>query len=69
MSDLPLEKLAHMPTLVIDALDGLAIGPELFRGVEVAEKAVLVRAGWSKHWRSDAYVGRNPHLTEDTCKA
>lgn len=69
LSDLPLEKLAHVPTLVIDALEGLAIGPELFRGLDVAGKAVLVRTGWSKHWRSDAYFGRNPHLTEDACKA
>jgi kynurenine formamidase len=35
------------------------------RGVEVAGRAVLVRTGWDRHWRTDAYFEGHPFLTED----
>src|SRR5919198_4190002 len=42
IAELPLELVAAVPGVVVEAL-GPAIGPEAFEGVEVAERAVLVR--------------------------
>ena len=39
-------------------------GPELFEGLDVAGKAVLVHTGWDRHWRTDAYFEGHPFLAE-----
>src|SRR5512143_871913 len=54
VSQLPLESLAHLDGVVVDGADR-AIGPGAFRGVPVRGRAVLVRTGWDRHWRTDAY--------------
>ena len=69
LAGLSLDRLAHIPLLVVDALDVLSIGPDLFRGLKMAGRAVVVRTEWSRHWRTDAYFGENPHLTEEACQA
>jgi arylformamidase len=68
LSELPLEKLAHVPVVAVQALteDG-GIGPEAFRGIDVRDKAVLVQTGFSKHWRQPRYLERNPFLTGEAC--
>ena len=64
LADLPLEHVAHVPAVVIDATGaGRAIGPEVFRGVELTGRAVLVRTDFSKHWGTDAYFADHPFLT------
>jgi kynurenine formamidase len=61
---LPLEKLADLPGIVVDAsAAGRAIGDELFDGIDLAGVAVLVRTGWSRHWRTPAYFEEHPYLT------
>jgi kynurenine formamidase len=69
LAGLSLERLAHVPLLVVDALDVLSIGPDRFRGLKMAGRAVVVRTEWSRHWRTDAYFGENPHLTQEACQA
>ena len=69
LAGLSLDQLAHVPLIVIDALDTTAIGPERFQGLKLAGKAVAIRTEWSRHWRTEAYFGDNPHLTEDACQA
>src|SRR5580765_3425716 len=66
LSELPLDRLADLEGVVVDAPDGSsAIDPAVFQGVEVGGRAVLVRTGWQRHWRTDEYVsGRHPFLTE-----
>ena len=60
---LPLEKVADLDGIVIDAASaGRAVGPELFDGIDFGGRAVLVRTGWSRHWRTPAYAGENPYL-------
>jgi kynurenine formamidase len=44
--------------------DEKAIGPDVFEGVRVNGRAVLVATGWDVHWGSDAYLSDNPFLTE-----
>lgn len=68
LAGLPLEQLAHLPVVTIDARAcGRAIGPEMFRGLRLEGKAVLVFTGWSRFWRTDRYFDLNPHLTADAC--
>lgn len=49
LAGLSLDRLAHVPAMVIDATaaSGRGIGAEWFRGVDVRGKAVLVRTEWS----------------------
>lgn len=42
---------------------GIAVDAPAFDGVEVAGRAVLVRTGWDRHWRMDAYFEDHPFLT------
>ncbi|HKR37646.1 MAG TPA: cyclase family protein [Steroidobacteraceae bacterium] len=40
-----------------------AVGLEAFTGLDVTGKAVLVRTGWDRHWRTDRYFEGHPFLT------
>lgn len=68
LADLPLERVAHVPVVVVEAMGEMAIGPERFRGLALGGKAVLVRTEWSRHWRKEEYFGANPHLTREACE-
>jgi arylformamidase len=64
LADLPLEKLAHLDAVVVHARNGeMAVGADVFDGVDVSGRAVLVRTGWDRHWRTDAYFENHPYLT------
>jgi arylformamidase len=61
---LPLEKIADLEGIVVDATGaGRAVGPELFDEIDFTGQAVLVRTGWSRHWRTPAYAEGSPYLT------
>jgi kynurenine formamidase len=61
---LPLEKLADLPGIVVDAsAAGRAVEAELFDGIDLTGRAVLVRTGWSRLWRTPAYFEKHPYLT------
>jgi len=67
LAELPLERLAHVPAVVIDATGaGRAIGPELFRGIDLTGHAVLVRTDFSRHWGTDAYFTGHSYLTAES---
>jgi arylformamidase len=63
LAALPLELLADLDAVVVEAGDGREVGPDAFDGVEVRGRAVLVRTGWDRHWRTDAYFEGHPFLT------
>jgi arylformamidase len=64
LAALPLERLAALPTIVVDATArGRAIGPDALAGLDARGRAVLVRTDFSRHWRTDAYLRDNPFLT------
>ena len=69
LAELPLESVAHVPAVKVDArqAERRGIGPEVFADVEVAGKAVLVNTGWSRHWRTDRYFEKSPFLTGAAC--
>jgi arylformamidase len=69
LSELPLDRLADLDGVVVAAAEGeQAIDAAAFAGVDVAGKAVLVRTGWDRHWRTPAYVTGHPFLTEDAAR-
>lgn len=64
LSVLPLEQLADVEGLLIDATQaGRAIGTELLADCDVRDKAVLIRTGWDKHWRTPQYGVDAPFVT------
>ena len=67
LSELALEKLAHLDTVVVraDYRNGIEVGKHFFENVSVKGKAVLVNTNWSTFWRTDAYFENHSFLTED----
>ncbi|HSJ28437.1 MAG TPA: cyclase family protein [Acidimicrobiia bacterium] len=68
IADLPVERCANLPGVCVASTDR-AIGPDLFDGIEIAGRAVLIHTGWDQHWRTDRYGDpAHPHLTADAAK-
>ena len=66
LSELPLESLADLQGVVVHATDlGRALDANVFSGIDVKGKAVLVHTDWSRHWRTDQYFDGHPFLTKD----
>ncbi|MFC3996651.1 cyclase family protein [Nocardiopsis sediminis] len=69
LADLELEKVANVPGIVVGA-EERAIGPDSFKGLDLEGKAVLLRTGWDRHWRTEAYgAPDHPYLTEGGARA
>ena len=69
LSQLPLERLANLETVVVRVpARQRQIGPDYFDRLEVAGKAVLVATGWDRHWRTDQYFEGHPFLTADAAQ-
>jgi kynurenine formamidase len=65
LSGAPLERLADVEGLVIDATerDGRAVDKEYFQGLDLRDRAVLIRTGWDAHWRTTRYGEGAPFVT------
>jgi arylformamidase len=64
VAGLPLEKLADLEGLVVNAEGrGRALEADLFAGRDLSGRAVLVRTGWDRNWRTPAYGEGHPYLT------
>jgi kynurenine formamidase len=68
LAGLALERLANLPGVVISVLGEGPIGPEVFQGYDLADKAVLVRTDWSVRWGGDDYFRSGPFLTAEACR-
>jgi kynurenine formamidase len=69
LAELPLESLADLEGLVVNALDaGQAISARLFERSDIQGKAVLIHTNWSRHWRTDQYFEGHPFLTRDAAQ-
>src|SRR5438874_13486207 len=69
LASLPLERLADLPTIVIDASRaGRAISGDAFRTLDLSGRAILFRTDYSKHWGTPAYFTDNPFLTADAAE-
>lgn len=70
LSELPLERLANLESVVIraDLSNSRAIRRAAFEAHDLRGKAVLVRTGWDAHWRTDRYFEGHPFLTRDAAE-
>jgi len=70
LSELELKSLANLDGKMVRAKgeEQGAIGKDIFDGVDVKRKAVLVHTGWSKYWRTDQYFEGHPFLTRDAAQ-
>jgi kynurenine formamidase len=62
LADILLEQVAGLPGVMVRC-DGMEAGPELFDGLDVAGRAVLVRTNWDRHWGTDTYFNDHPYLS------
>ncbi len=67
LAALRLEQLANIPGIVVHAPYDGAIGVDPFQGLDLAQKAVLVRTDWSTRWGTSDYFHSGPFLTADAC--
>lgn len=67
LSQVSIDRFAELEALLVnvDLKKGNGIGKEVFEGLKLKGKAVLVNTNWSKHWRTDAYFEDHPFLTEE----
>jgi kynurenine formamidase len=63
IASLPLERLADLEGVVVDAGGSRALDAGLFTGRSLSGKAVLVRTGWDAHWRTPRYFEGHPYLS------
>jgi kynurenine formamidase len=69
LSELPLESLADLEGVVVEAQNfGRTIPAQVFDGIDLQGRAVLVRTGWSRHWRTDQYFEGHPFLTREAAQ-
>jgi arylformamidase len=64
LAGLPLERVVDVDGLVIDLPEGAtSFTADLFDGLDLHSRAVLLRSGWDKHWGTDTYGnGEHPFL-------
>jgi arylformamidase len=67
VSELPLDRVAGLPGVVV-SVAGRAVTPDAFAGLDLRGKAVLVRTGWDRHWRTDQYFEGHPYLTAEAAR-
>jgi kynurenine formamidase len=70
LAGLELDRLADVEGITVDASAAprRAIDRAQLLAHDVADKAVLVRTGWDRHWRTDAYFTGHPFLTQDAAR-
>jgi kynurenine formamidase len=69
LSELPLESLANLDSVVVRAQNvGRSITAKAFDGINLKGKAVLIHTDWSRHWRTDQYFEGHPFLTKDAAE-
>lgn len=65
LAGLDLYSVANLEGLVV-RVKGKEISADLFSGLDLKDKAVLLNTGWDRHWRTEEYSsGNHPFLTED----
>lgn len=69
LSELPLESVAELDGVVIQAVGLRSIGIEAIHKINVKNQAVLFRTDWSLHWNTEEYwSGQHPFLTTEAAQ-
>lgn len=66
LARLPLERIANVPAIVVDAAQERSRALDLALPADVRGKAVLVRTGWATRWGTPAYWDAGPFLSART---
>ena len=66
LSEMELERFTNLDGLVVraDYSLGIEIGPQIFNGLDLKGKAVLINTNWSRLWRTDPYFENHSFLSE-----
>ncbi|MFO1241188.1 MAG: cyclase family protein [Sphingomonadaceae bacterium] len=66
LAGLDLSQLAELDGVVVRQPfeQGLSVDANVFAGLDVSGKAVLVHTGWDRLWRTEPYFENHPFLTE-----
>lgn len=65
LAGLDLYSVANLEGLVVRVTER-EIGADVFSGIDVKDKAVLIHTSWDRHWRTEEYFsGNHPFLTAD----
>lgn len=66
LSQVPLERVAGLPGIVLDGMVSSSRAVTLnCREEELCDRAVLVRTGWDQRWGSDRYWEPGPFLSDE----
>jgi len=69
LSQLEIASVANLDGLVIHAdMATRAVKPQIFKGRNVKDKAVLIHTGWARHWGTDRYFDDYPYLTGESAE-
>ena len=69
LSDFQLAAVANLDGLVLYAdPQARAIHQDIFKGLDLKDKAVLVHTGWDQHWRTDQYFINHPFVTRNAAE-
>ncbi|MEU7891832.1 cyclase family protein [Nonomuraea sp. NPDC049152] len=63
LSQVPVDRLADLPGVVVRAVDRPSVGMDLLDGLDVRGMAVLLHTGWDRHFGTDEYQRGHPYLT------
>jgi kynurenine formamidase len=69
LAGMPLERLVDLDGVLV-SIESRFADADVFGEVEVYDRAVLIRTGWSDHWGTDTYGnGQHPFLTRAAAEA
>jgi len=69
LSQLPLSSLANIDGVLVELiLPDRKISQDLFSGIDIKNKAVLIHTGWDRHWGTEKYFEGHPYLTREAAR-
>lgn len=70
LSQVALEKMVDLEGIVIraDYRNGIAVEPDILKGKEIRNKAVLIHTNWAEHWQTEQYFYNHSFLTEESAR-
>ncbi|MGN7941662.1 cyclase family protein [Virgibacillus sp. 6R] len=69
LSEIAIQKMAGLEGVLVSVDQHIEeIDEELFYGLNLEGKAVLIHTGWDRHWNTDQYFEHHPYLTERAAK-
>lgn len=69
LAQLDLAQVAHLDAIVVRVpQEQRVIDQDMFAGLNVRGKAVLVQTGWSRHWNTEEYFEGHSFLTRESAE-